>query len=198
VFNILLQVLDDGRLSDSHGHTVDFTNTIIVMTSNIGSQMIQELFEQGGGYDEMQSSVMDSLQTRFLPEFLNRIDEIIVFRPLGREEIRRIVDLQIARLVKLLEQRGYRLEVAESTRAEIANRGYHPAFGARPLKRVIQQELQNRLATELLKGEYPDRSTIRVDYNGDQFVFEAIRTGEGPPRRGGRPEGDEILTAQVL
>src|SRR4029079_15761331 len=95
VFNILLQVLDDGRLTDNHGHTVDFTNTIIVMTSNVGGQMIQEIFEQGGKYDEMQSAVMESLQARFLPEFLNRIDEIIVFRPLAREEIRKVVDLQL-------------------------------------------------------------------------------------------------------
>jgi ATP-dependent Clp protease ATP-binding subunit ClpB len=198
VFNILLQVLDDGRLSDSHGHTVDFTNTIVVMTSNVGSQMIQELFEQGGDYVEMQKSVLDSLQARFLPEFLNRIDDIIVFRPLGRDEIRKIVDLQINRLVKLLEHRGFGLEVAESARAEIAKRGYDPAFGARPLKRVIQQELQNRLATELLKGEFPEGSTIRVDYNGEDFVFEAIRTGNGAPRRGGKPESDEIVSAKVL
>jgi ATP-dependent Clp protease ATP-binding subunit ClpB len=198
VFNVLLQVLDDGRLSDSHGHTVDFTNTIIVMTSNVGSQLIQQLFEQGGDYDEMQKSVMESLQTRFLPEFLNRVDEIIVFRPLGREEIRHIVDLQLAWLVKLLDQRGYNLQVAESTRAEIANRGYHPSFGARPLKRVIQQELQNRLATELLKGEFPEGSTIRVDYNGEDFVFEVVRTENGAPRRGGSSQGDEILSAQVL
>ncbi len=116
VFNILLQVLDDGRLSDSHGHTVDFTNTIIVMTSNVGSQMIQEIFEQGGSYDEMRSSVMESLQTRFLPEFLNRIDEIIVFRPLDRSQIRKIVDLQIVHLQKLLEQRDFGLEVTDRAR----------------------------------------------------------------------------------
>jgi ATP-dependent Clp protease ATP-binding subunit ClpB len=198
VFNILLQVLDDGRLSDSHGHTVDFTNTIVVMTSNVGSQMIQELTEQGGEYEVMQSAVIESLQARFLPEFLNRVDDIIVFRPLARGEIRKIVDIQLNRLVKLLEQRGFGLEVAESARAEIANRGYDPAFGARPLKRVIQQELQNRLATELLKGEFPEGSTIRVNYNDSEFVFGAIRTGDGAPRRGGKHEGDEIVSAQAL
>jgi len=198
VFNILLQVLDDGRLSDSHGHTVDFTNTIIVMTSNVGSPMIQELTEQGGGYEEMQAAVMDSLQTRFLPEFLNRIDEIIVFRPLGREEIRKIVDIQIHRLIQLLEQRGFHLEVAESARREIANRGYDLAFGARPLKRVIQQELQNRLATELLKGEFPEGSTIRIDFNGEDFVFASNRTNNGAPRGAGKLDSDEILSAQVL
>ncbi len=129
VFNILLQVLDDGRLTDNHGHTVDFTNTIIVMTSNVGSQMIQETFEQGGSYDEMCAGVMESLQTRFLPEFLNRIDEIIVFRPLDRSQIRQIVDLQILHLEKLLEQRDFGLEVTDKARDELANRGYDPSFG---------------------------------------------------------------------
>ena len=137
VFNILLQVLDDGRLTDNHGHTVDFTNTIIVMTSNVGSQMIQETFEAGGSYDEMRNGVMESLQTRFLPEFLNRIDEIIVFRPLDRSQIRKIVDLQVEHLAKLLEQRDFGLEVTDKARDELATRGYDPAFGARPLKRVV-------------------------------------------------------------
>ncbi|HJQ81246.1 MAG TPA: AAA family ATPase, partial [Lacipirellulaceae bacterium] len=200
VFNILLQVLDDGRLSDSHGHTVDFTNTIIVMTSNVGSQAIQEIFASGGRYEEMRDAVMDGLKARFLPEFLNRVDEIIVFRPLTREEIRKIVDFQVARLVKLLEQRGYGLEVSERARAEIAARGYDPANGARPLKRVIQNELQNRLATELLRGEFPEGSTIRIDYDGDQFTFEAVggANGDGRKRAGDKSRGDEILSAEVV
>jgi ATP-dependent Clp protease ATP-binding subunit ClpB len=200
VFNILLQVLDDGRLSDSHGHTVDFTNTIIVMTSNVGSQAIQEIFEQGGKYEEMRDSVMEGLKARFLPEFLNRVDEIIVFRPLTRDEIRKIVDLQINRLVKILEQRGFGLEVSERARAEIAARGYDPANGARPLKRVIQNELQNRLATELLRGQFPEGSTIRIDYDGDEFTFEATGgdNGDGRKRAGDKSRGDEILSAEVL
>jgi ATP-dependent Clp protease ATP-binding subunit ClpB len=199
VFNILLQVLDDGRLSDSHGHTVDFTNTIIVMTSNVGSQAIQEIFEQGGKYEEMRDAVMEGLKARFLPEFLNRVDEIIVFRPLTRDEIRKIVDLQVERLVKLLEQRGYGLEVGERARAEIAARGYDPANGARPLKRVIQNELQNRLATELLRGQFPEGSTIRIDYDGDEFTFEAVGGENGAPgRRGDKSRGDEILSAEVV
>ncbi len=198
VFNILLQILDDGRLSDSHGHTVDFTNTIIVMTSNVGSQMIQELFERGGAYDEMRDAVMESLQARFLPEFLNRIDEIIVFRPLARAEIRKIVDLQIGRLAKLLEQRDFGLEVTDRAREEIAGRGYDPAMGARPLKRVIQQELQNPLASELLKGEYPEGSTIRIDYDGADFTFAAIGDGNGTPRKGTRSRGDAIVSAEVM
>jgi ATP-dependent Clp protease ATP-binding subunit ClpB len=198
VFNILLQVLDDGRLSDSHGHTVDFTNTIIVMTSNVGSQMIQEIFDEGGKYEEMRAAVMESLQARFLPEFLNRVDEIIVFKPLARGEIREIVDIQIERLATLLQQRGFGLEVTEAARAEIANRGYDPAMGARPLKRVIQQELQNPLATELLKGEFPADSTIRIDYDGQDFTFAATGGGNGAWRKSGKGAGDEILSAEVV
>src|SRR4051794_1977137 len=196
VFNILLQVLDDGRLSDSHGHTVDFTNTIVVMTSNVGSQMIQESFESGGSYDEMRTSVMDSLQTRFLPEFLNRVDEIIVFRPLDRSQIRRIVDLQVAHLEKLLEQRDFGLVVTDAAREELAHRGYDPSFGARPLKRVIQNELQNPLASELLKGHFEEGSTIRVDFDGSEFTFTATGGGNGSPRPGSR-RGDKIVSAEV-
>jgi ATP-dependent Clp protease ATP-binding subunit ClpB len=198
VFNILLQVLDDGRLTDGQGHTVDFTNTIIVMTSNVGSQMIQEIFEQGGLYEEMRTAVMDSLETRFLPEFLNRVDETIVFRPLTRVEIRKIVDLQVKRLEQLLEQRGYGLEVSEPAREAIANRGYDPAYGARPLKRVIQQELQNPLATELLKGEFAEGATIHIDFDGQDFTFETVDGGNGAGRRGDKSRGDEIVAAEVV
>jgi ATP-dependent Clp protease ATP-binding subunit ClpB len=191
VFNILLQVLDDGRLTDNHGHTVDFTNTIIVMTSNVGSQMIQEIFEGGGTYDEMRTSVMESLQTRFLPEFLNRIDEIIVFRPLDRSQIRKIVDLQIDHLELLLAKRELTQVVTEGARQEIANRGYDPQFGARPLKRVIQQQLQNPLAAELLKGEYPEGSTVKIDFDGEEFTFERAATESGKPR-------DKVVASKVL
>jgi ATP-dependent Clp protease ATP-binding subunit ClpB len=172
VFNILLQVLDDGRLTDSHGRTVDFTNTLIVMTSNVGSQMIQKIAEEGGGDEDMQEAVREALQARFLPEFLNRVDEVIVFHPLRRDEIRRIVDLQIDRLAVQLAKRDLALQVTEAARVEVANAGYDPTYGARPLKRVIQQRLQNTLATELLKGQYPEGSGIRIDYDGSQFTFE--------------------------
>jgi ATP-dependent Clp protease ATP-binding subunit ClpB len=198
VFNILLQVLDDGRLSDSHGHTVDFTNTIIVMTSNVGSQMIQEIFQEGGTYEEMRKAVMEGMQARFLPEFLNRVDEIIVFRPLTRVEIRKIVDLQINRLATLLQQRGFGLEVTDRARDEIAHRGYDPAMGARPLKREIQQELQNPLATELLRGDFPEGSTIRVDYDGQDFTFDAVGSENGAPRKGEKERGDKIIAADVV
>jgi ATP-dependent Clp protease ATP-binding subunit ClpB len=191
VFNILLQVLDDGRLTDNHGHTVDFTNTIIVMTSNVGSQMIQEIFEGGGTYDEMRTSVMESLQTRFLPEFLNRIDEIIVFRPLDRSQIRKIVDLQVDHLAKLLEKRSLDLVVTDAARQELANRGYDPQFGARPLKRVIQQQLQNPLAAELLKGQYPEGSTVKIDFDGEEFTFERAASDPGKPR-------DKVVSSKVV
>jgi ATP-dependent Clp protease ATP-binding subunit ClpB len=197
VFNILLQVLDDGRLTDNHGHTVDFTNTIIVMTSNVGSQLIQETFEQGGTYEEMRSAVMEALQTRFLPEFLNRIDETIVFRPLDRSQIRKIVDLQITHLEKLLAQRDFGLEVTDAAREELARRGYDPAMGARPLKRVIQQELQNPLASELLKGHMEEGSTIRIDYNGSEFTFTDVGGGNGMPRKAAKERSDKIVSAEV-
>ncbi|MEM6331288.1 MAG: AAA family ATPase, partial [Planctomycetota bacterium] len=151
VFNILLQVLDDGRLTDNHGHTVDFTNTIVVMTSNTGSQLIQRVAEEGGSAEDMRQAVGEALRAQFLPEFLNRIDETIVFEPLRREEIRRVVDLQLEHLAGLLAKNGLGLHVSERARQEIANLGYDPAYGARPLKRVIQQRVQNPLASELLK-----------------------------------------------
>ncbi|QDU90674.1 Chaperonin protein ClpB [Pirellulimonas nuda] len=171
VFNVLLQVLDDGRLTDNHGHTVDFTNTIIVMTSNIGSPLIQQISQQGGSEQEMKEAVEESLESRFLPEFLNRIDDVIVFHPLRREEIRRIVDLQIDRLAKLVERNGLSLDVTEAARQEVANQGYDPTYGARPLKRVIQNELQNPLATELLRGHFPEGAAVKIDWDGDAFTF---------------------------
>ncbi len=172
VFNILLQVLDDGRLSDNQGHTVDFTNSIIVMTSNIGSQLIQEITRTGGSEEELRQGVMESLEGKFLPEFLNRIDEVIVFHPLKREQIRRIVDLQIQRLQAQLAQNDLQLEVSDTARNEIATRGYDPTYGARPLKRVIQQQLQNPLASELLRGHFLPGSTIRIDFQDGEFTFE--------------------------
>lgn len=170
VFNILLQVLDDGRLTDSQGRTVDFTNTIVVMTSNIGSQAIQQL---SGTADEkeIQRRVMEALQKHFLPEFLNRVDEVIVFHPLGREEIREIVDLQLKRLNGMLEKNGLHLEVTDAAKQLLANEGYDPTYGARPLKRVIQQRIQNALANELLAGTFVSGETILIDAARDGFVF---------------------------
>ncbi len=181
VFNILLQVLDDGRLTDNHGHTVDFKNTIIIMTSNMGSQQIQEITQRGGSQQEIQQAVLSVLQQRLLPEFLNRIDEVIVFHPLQREQIRQIVDLQVARLEKLLEQRDLHLVVTETARNQLAIEGYDPLYGARPLKRVIQSRLQNPLARELLEGKFADGDTIKIDFRDGEFVFARVEAGAAVP-----------------
>ncbi len=174
VFNVLLQVLDDGRLTDSLGHTVDFTNTIVVMTSNVGSQAIQEITKEGGGEQEVRDAVKDALQARFLPEFLNRIDETIVFHPLDQKHIRRIVDIQVQRLVTQAGKAGIGLECTAAALEEIARLGYDPIYGARPLKRVIQQQLQNELARELLAGNFPEGSRVRIDFVQDGFTFAKV------------------------
>ena len=171
VFNILLQVLDDGRLTDGQGRTVDFTNTVIVMTSNAGSQVIQRVTEQGGSEEEMNNAVDDALKARFLPEFLNRIDDVVVFRPLDRAQIRKIVTLQLAGLSSRLQQSGLSLEVTDAAIDQIADSGYDPTYGARPLKRVIQREIQNPLATSILKAQYDEGTTIRADFDGVRFTF---------------------------
>ena len=172
VFNILLQVLDDGRLTDNHGHTVDFTNTIIVMTSNIGSQLIQEIAQQGGTEDEIREAVTAALHQQFLPEFLNRVDETIIFHSLSQQEIHKIVRLQIDRLRNQLAQSQIELAVTEAALDAIAQQGYEPAFGARPLKRVIQQRIQNPLAVELLKQDSSAGSRVEVDYVDGEFTFQ--------------------------
>lgn len=174
VFNILLQVLDDGRLTDGHGRTVDFTNTVIVMTSNVGSQAIQAVATEGGSEDELQEAVDGPLKAKFLPEFLNRIDETVIFQPLKPQQIKQIVVLQLEYLKERLVDVGLNLEVSESAVQQIANQGYDPAYGARPLKRVIQREIQNRLATELLKKSYPEGSTIMVDFCDGSYAFHAV------------------------
>jgi ATP-dependent Clp protease ATP-binding subunit ClpB len=172
VFNVLLQLLDDGRLTDGHGRTVDFSNTIVVLTSNLGSQSIIELAGTDNE-DEIRDRCLDALRHRFLPEFLNRIDEIIVFHPLERRAIRKIVDLQLDKLAKQMDEHGYKLEVSDSARDLLANEGYDPTFGARPLRRVIQNRLQNVLASEVLSGRFPEGSTIRVDCQHGEFTFES-------------------------
>ncbi len=178
VFNVLLQVLDDGRLTDGHGRTVDFTNTIIVMTSNIGSQVIQRIASEGGSEEEMRDAVQEALKVQFLPEFLNRIDETIIFHPLQRDEIRKIVLLQLENLRKLLDKNQIELEVSEAAINAIAAAGYDPIYGARPLKRVIQQQVQNPLATELLKGRLGEGDLLRLDFQDEQFTFEPVSKRE--------------------
>lgn len=176
VFNVLLQVLDDGRLTDGQGRTVDFTNTVIVMTSNVGSQAIQKIAAEGGTQEELREAVQEPLKARFLPEFLNRIDETVVFQPLQREQIREIVRIQLQHLTQRLEESGLQLEVTEAAIQKIADEGYEPAYGARPLKRVIQREVQNPLATALLRESYKEGTTIVVDYQDDAFKFTAQET----------------------
>ena len=171
VFNVLLQVLDDGRLTDGQGRTVDFTNTIIVMTSNIGSQMILELAEEGDE-EKIRTVCMDALKREFRPEFLNRIDEVIVFHPLERNDLQKIVELQIKRLQNQLAEHDYELLVSDDAKALLANEGYDPVYGARPLKRVIQNRLQNALANAILSGEFPEGSTILVDNQHGELTFK--------------------------
>jgi len=169
VFNVLLQILDDGRLTDGQGRTVDFKNTVIIMTSNLGSQWITELGAER--YDEMKSRVMESLRQAFKPEFLNRVDDIVIFHALTRTHIRHIVDIQMESLRNLLETRNFSLEVSDKARDRLAALGYDPSYGARPLKRVIQKELQNPLAMEILSGKYKSGDTVQIDVEGDSFVF---------------------------
>ena len=173
VFNILLQLLDDGRLTDGQNRTVDFTNTVVVMTSNIGSQIIQRIAQEGGEEEEMMSAVQETLRARFLPEFLNRIDETILFEPLKKEQIRKIVALQVARLEKQLEENHYRLNISDAAIDAICDEGYDPAYGARPLKRVIQRRLQNKIATELLKREEHEGGSIHVDHSDGEFKISS-------------------------
>ncbi len=170
VFNILLQILDDGRLTDSQGRTVDFRNTVIIMTSNIGSQWILDHGTDDWGLVEAQ--VTQALRGHFKPEFLNRVDDIIIFRPLGEGEIAHIVELQLKRFDKLLAERKLTLDITPAARALLAHEGYDPAFGARPLKRAIQRMLQNPLALSLLQGEYAEGDTVRVDASGEGLRFE--------------------------
>jgi len=169
-----LQVLDDGRLTDGQNRTVDFTNTIIVMTSNVGSQMIQRVADEGGGIEEMQDAVAESLKSKFLPEFLNRIDETILFEPLKREQIHKIVSLQLKRLEKQLSEAHFKLTVSDRAVNAIASEGYDPVYGARPLKRVIQRRLQNAIATELLKRDGSEGGSIHVDYADESYLIKVV------------------------
>jgi ATP-dependent Clp protease ATP-binding subunit ClpB len=172
VFNVLLQILDDGRLTDGQGRVVNFKNTVIIMTSNIASPIIQELTTHGASQDAIRVRVLEELRGQLRPEFLNRIDEVIVFRPLSREQLGQIVEIQLGQLRKLLQERKLRLELSEAARGRLVEEGYDPVYGARPLKRVIQQRLQNVLALKLLQGEFGEGDTILVDVDANgQFSF---------------------------
>ncbi|MBX9656898.1 ATP-dependent chaperone ClpB [bacterium] len=171
VFNVLLQVLDDGRLTDGQGRTVDFKNTVIIMTSNIGSLLIQQMTDDE---DQMRKAVIEALRQHFLPEFLNRVDETIIFHPLTQQEIRQIVRIQLQRLSKQLAEADIQLEVTEKAIDAVAREGYDPVFGARPLKRTIQQRILNPLAGEILEGRHPAGTKLLIDEVDDGFVFEPI------------------------
>ena len=172
VFNILLQVLDDGRLTDGQGRTVDFRNTVIIMTSNLGSHLIQEM--NGGDYEAMKLAVMEVVATHFRPEFINRIDETVVFHALGKEHMQGIATIQLARLRKRLAERELGLDISPAALAQLVEVGYDPVFGARPLKRAIQTYLENPLAQRILAGDFVPGSTVHVDYKeGEGFSFRA-------------------------
>jgi len=166
VFNVLLQLLDDGRLTDGQGRTVDFRNTLVIMTSNLGSSLWL------GSQKVSREEVMHTLQTHFKPEFLNRVDEIVVFHSLGKEQLSLIVSIQLKHVERLLAERGFKLEVSEAAREFLAETGYDPDYGARPLKRTIQRELQDPLAIRILNGEFPAGSTIIVDRRADGLIFK--------------------------
>ena len=177
VFNILLQVLDDGRLTDGQGRTVDFRNTVIVMTSNLGSHQIQEMAERGThadnaeGYTQMKAAVMAVVQAHFRPEFINRLDDIVVFHPLDTVQIASIARIQLRALEKRLGERGIRIELSDRALALLADAGFDPVYGARPLKRAIQQQLENPLAQAILSGGFVSGDTVRVDADGAKLVF---------------------------
>jgi ATP-dependent Clp protease ATP-binding subunit ClpB len=173
VFNVLLQILDDGRVTDSHGHTVDFKNTVIIMTSNIGSMhLLEGAMATGEITEAARQAVMRDLRTHFRPEFLNRVDDIVLFKPLRLEEIEKIVDLQTEDLRRRLTDRGVRLELTEAAREHVARQGYDPVYGARPLKRYLQHELESRIARALVAGEVTDGSLVRVDAREGHLAVE--------------------------
>ena len=170
VFNVLLQVLDDGRLTDGQGRTVDFKNTVIIMTSNLGSQMIQSMADQD--YQVVKLAVMGEVKTHFRPEFINRIDEVIVFHSLGEAHVKSIANIQLQLLAKRVATMDMHLEVTDAALAEIANAGFDPVYGARPLKRAIQGEIENPLAKEILAGQFASKDTIKVDFSGGKMQFD--------------------------
>ncbi len=174
VFNILLQVLDDGRITDSQGRRVDFTNTIIIMTSNIGSQYILDIAGDDTRYDEMNARVTDALRSTFRPEFLNRIDEIIIFHALQKSQLRDIVKIQIQRLERRLEERKMSLKLSDDALDFLADVGYDPTYGARPLKRAIQREIETQIAKSILRGEFTDGDTIFVDVENERLAFKRL------------------------
>jgi len=170
VFNILLQILEDGRLTDSHGRTVNFKNTIIIMTSNVGSPHLMEgIDEKGQIREDVRKRIMSELRAQFRPEFLNRVDEVVLFKPLTLDEITRIVDLQMNEFRKRLAEQGMDLKVTGKAREFIAEKGYDPVYGARPLKRLIQREVETPVARKIISGDLADGSTVSIDVRNDRL-----------------------------
>jgi ATP-dependent Clp protease ATP-binding subunit ClpB len=169
VFNVLLQVLDDGRLTDGQGRTVDFRNTVLIMTSNLGGQLIQEMASRP--FDEVRDAVMGVLRDHFRPEFLNRVDEVIVFKPLTQEQLGAIVDIQLDRLQKRLDERKIKLALSDGARKLLIERGWDPVYGARPLKRAIQRMVQDPLAMYILGGKFGEGDTVEVEARSGELVF---------------------------
>jgi ATP-dependent Clp protease ATP-binding subunit ClpB len=174
VFNVMLQILDDGRVTDAQGHTVDFKNTVIIMTSNIGSQYILDVAGDDSQYEEMKARVMEAMRSSFRPEFLNRIDEMIIFHGLRKDQLRQIVKLQIARLADRLRDRKMAVRLSEAALDFLAEVGYDPVYGARPLKRAIQRELETQIAKAILRGEFGDGDTIFVDVDNERLAFKRL------------------------
>jgi len=174
VFNVMLQILDDGRVTDAQGHTVDFKNTVIIMTSNIGSQYILDVAGDDSRYDEMRARVLEAMRNNFRPEFLNRIDELIIFHGLNKQELRQIVQLQVLRLGRRLSDRKMSLKLSDSALDFLADVGYDPVYGARPLKRAIQRELETQIAKSILRGEFTDGDTIFVDVENERLAFKRL------------------------
>jgi ATP-dependent Clp protease ATP-binding subunit ClpB len=174
VFNVMLQVLDDGRLTDGQGRTVDFKNTIAIMTSNVGSARILEYHGgfEGAAYDAMKEAVQEEMRRHFRPEFLNRVDEIIVFHALTEEQLTKIVDIQLERLRGRLAERHITLELTDAARLSLVRNGYDPHYGARPLKRAIQKRIETPLGRLLLKGDVRDGQNLTVDVSGGELIFE--------------------------
>jgi ATP-dependent Clp protease ATP-binding subunit ClpB len=172
-------VLDDGRLTDGQGRTVDFRNAVIIMTSNLGSQIIADL-SGTGNEAAMRREILNLLRGAFLPEFLNRIDETIIFHPLGRGEIKQIVEIQLRRLQAQLAEAELTLEISDAAKERLAEEGFDPAFGARPLKRIIQQRLANSLATALLEQKVNPSDVVKIDWNGHDFTFTPTKPEPAP------------------
>jgi ATP-dependent Clp protease ATP-binding subunit ClpB len=181
VFNVMLQILDDGRLTDSQGHVVDFKNTIIIMTSNIGSQYILDVAGDDSRYEEMQSRVMEAMRNSFRPEFLNRIDETIIFHSLQKSQLRSIVQLQVRNLSDRLMEQKLALKLSDSSLDYLAEIGYDPVYGARPLKRAVQRYLETPIAKSILRGEFKAGDTVFVDVADERLTFKRL--------------GSEVVTA---